>query len=128
MPGTEVYQQPIAEHLVTQKGKIKCTFDLFHKWAPGCNKRFPEFTERGDRFEKEDPKKMLAYLVRYFLKEYGRWDLAIIRDNRIPPCNIEHTILKMIRKDDELIIEINRLQEYKFITERIPLPEWLQKK
>ena len=127
MQSVAVYQQTVAPHLVTQKGSMKCTFDLFHRWAPGHNRKFPEFTERGDRFEKEDISRMLVYLVRYFLKEYGRWTLAIIRDNRIPPNHIEHTILKMVRKDDELVLEINRLQEYTFISERLPLPEWLSK-
>lgn len=114
-------------HLVTEKGVVKAPVDMFIKWKPGMRRQFPEFTERGDRFEKNDVNKMLVYLVRYYIKTYKDWNLAIIRDNRIPPGNFEHHILKFVRKDNVPFIEWNRLDEYPFVAQAIAIPNWLKK-
>lgn len=128
MQTDQTYQHPVAKHLLTAKGNTKATYDMFIKWKPGAGRRFPEFTERGDRYEKNDVTKMLLYLVRYYIKNYHLWDLALIRDNRIPPGDVEHHVFKHVRKGDEMIIEINRLHEFPFIAESIAIPNWLKNK
>ena len=122
-----IYQQPIAPHLVTKKGNLKSMVDLFVHWPETAKRDLSHFTYRGDRFPNLVTfNQQLQGLVKYFIKDYYKWTMATIRDNRIPQNDPNHIIIKYNRIDDEIKITKNRLTEFPFLQQNICLPDWLK--
>src|SRR4051812_1817895 len=101
----------IEKNLITGARNIRCRYDMMIRF-PKDVIRFTSnpFTERGDRFEKNDPNKMLVYLIRYFVNKHvkERWVRVEVYNNTKPPEDFERVILKYEQGE----IKINRLKNY----------------
>jgi hypothetical protein len=96
---------------MTAAGKKRCQYDMMIRWPKNVVRYTSNpFTERGDRYEKQDIKKMLKYLIQYFIRkhEVEKWELAIIYDNSLPGDDNSRTIFKYSKGQ----IEINHLHNY----------------
>ena len=116
----------IGKNLVTSAKNIRCRYDMMIRF-PSDMIRFTSnpFTERGDRYEKNDPNKMLVYLIRYFVNKHikERWVRVELYDNTKPFEDVERVILKYEQGE----IKINMLKNYQscFDLVRYTLPQFL---
>ena len=116
----------IGKNLITTGRNIRCGYDMMIRF-PSDMIRFTSnpFTERGDRYEKNDPNKMLVYLIRYFVNKHvkERWVRVELYDNTKPPEDVERVILKYEQGE----IKINMQKNYQscFDLVRYTLPQFL---
>lgn len=98
-------------NLFTEKGIERCRFDMMIKWPSNVIRVTSNpFTERGDRFEKQDVRKMLRYLISYFHNKHRKekWVMVELYDNSITIDDPERLVMRY--KDG--VLEFNRLKNY----------------
>jgi hypothetical protein len=105
-----------------ENGRIRCRFDMFVRWDGYANRRKQTFCYRGDFFGNFDPDKMLCSLLKFLIKQHGKWYVAELYDNTRPKDDPERIVVRWNRG----VIEENRLKNYRPMLANISLPEWLR--
>lgn len=111
-------------NVFTTAGRPKCRFDMYLVYRKEVPRKLQVFTQRGDYWEKEQ-ERFLGSLVKLFIKDWRKYDIAIIRDNTKPIDHPDHEVL-VYKKG---VLEVNKLEKYdamlRYIYKHIPVEiEW----
>lgn len=90
-------------------------------------KQKPEWWQRGDKFEKEEPAKMLQDLLRMIENHGSDWITVVLYDMTIPKWERgpEGKPLRWIVKIQRGVVEINRLKNYSEMLTDFVIPNFL---
>lgn len=108
--------------IANEDGIARCRYDLFVRWNKNQRREKETFCYRGDYFGITDPHKMLASLVRFFIRKHNCWSVAELYDNTKPKDNPERIILRLVNNK----IEKNLLPQFHLMLRNMSLPEYLK--
>ncbi len=115
------HERLTGNHLTT-KGRLTCRFELFVRWPESSRRKMNPFKYRGDRLGLMEADKMIAWLVKFFIKDHHDWLLAELWDNTKQLNDPERIVLSWKRG----IIDTNRLKDYEPMLQTVAIPDWMK--